>query len=977
MKNRGRNILALMLFLSVFIPFSINAQSPASLRRPISNVSPAWLIHIDVWVKADPMKVIDLIPEDIRPYVIFNLSLSVSDPGTGPYGLNVNTPTIVESWLRACAEHGVWAVIQPASGYECNLPYTHIANDIYERFYQEYPNFLGYNFAEQCWGYRNDADINERIVLFSDLLQLAAQYGGYLFVSHTQTISAPNLNALAFLKRNADFRYWAKRYKDNYITLEKYTTSQGFYDIESTSLGAFLSGYCGNYGMRFDNCGWTTVESRKDIPFPESLGGMLIAEHFLLTGTTVQDGPELTWEMAIKNDGIQTSSDGYSSKKFKMADNFINHNLDLFRKQLDGSFRIPSKDEVIERTKVAYVNDATSGSNLNQYAAEPSLFTGLYAIDGEQTDNHIWTKSTGRYPSIPAIFQQGPYETGTFTKIVKKSNYSATWSTVNAKVEDMKTMFPQEYTGNIFAGRIKNTWITYNPYMGAIVNGTTYKIENSPASGSIPFKYNTCEEMEISHSNYGYAVIKEFADKLDVYVNNFCSQQASTDVPLMRNTVIKIYGSTLQPTYTYNYRVSNTSNNPAISTESTMLADFEANNLGDTYLMTSSNGQSEVVNDPSNLSGKVLHIFGPAVQTFPKFQITLPSGRKLGDYKTLKMDFYGGDNTGRYGQGMRMGINDKALTSYNSAADFGCPNGSWGRGLIALPLANLNLTEIEKELTTFTLTVGSATGSGDYYIDNITMEREVETSPFTESWDNGVFTLTVNHNSPIDLTIYCAGAATDRLTDYPADPAIVEPIAPPVYTGPRQHEFEDFEYKNIENINAGSNISELGNYTAMGYSAFGSNASACMRKEVSVPTCDTYLLKTRYCAPNGNVGTVDLYVNGQSVATLAFSNTGVNNWQTLEIPINLNEGGNRIEYKANAASNTLYLDNIVIERTESGNGIQKPSLNNNENLRVLSEEYYSIMGQRVYPKNGSLKGIYIVKNLMSDGTVKSEKIIIK
>ncbi|MDR1681901.1 MAG: hypothetical protein LBS25_00715, partial [Candidatus Symbiothrix sp.] len=133
--------------------------------------------------------------------------------------------------------------------------------------------------------------------------------------------------------------------------------------------------------------------------------------------------------------------------------------------------------------------------------------------------------------------------------------------------------------GNI---RIKNTWITYNPYMGVYVNADTYQMQNSPASGSIPFKYNTCTQMDVSHSNYGYAVIKEFADKLDVYVNNFCSQQSSTDVPLIRNTQIKIYGSTQQPSYSYNFRINNGTSNPAVSIESTTILDFEANNLGDT-----------------------------------------------------------------------------------------------------------------------------------------------------------------------------------------------------------------------------------------------------------------------------------------------------------------------------------------------------------------------------------------------------------
>ena len=51
---------------------SLTAQE----RRPIDSQHPLWFIHVDVWYKADPQKIIDLIPEDIRPYVCLNLSLS-------------------------------------------------------------------------------------------------------------------------------------------------------------------------------------------------------------------------------------------------------------------------------------------------------------------------------------------------------------------------------------------------------------------------------------------------------------------------------------------------------------------------------------------------------------------------------------------------------------------------------------------------------------------------------------------------------------------------------------------------------------------------------------------------------------------------------------------------------------------------------------------------------------------------------------
>ncbi len=44
---------------------------------------------------------------------------------------------------------------------------------------------------------------------------------------------------------------------------------------------------------------------------------------------------------------------------------------------------------------------------------------------------------------------------------------------------------------------------------------------------------------------------------------------------------------------------------------------------------------------------------------------------------------------------------------------------------------------------------------------------------------------------------------------------------------------------------------------------------------------------------------------------------------------------------------------------------------------VLSEEYYTIMGQKISSDKNNLKGIYIVKSFMSDGSISSRKIHIK
>ena len=46
-------------------------------------------------------------------------------------------------------------------------------------------------------------------------------------------------------------------------------------------------------------------------------------------------------------------------------------------------------------------------------------------------------------------------------------------------------------------------------------------------------------------------------------------------------------------------------------------------------------------------------------------------------------------------------------------------------------------------------------------------------------------------------------------------------------------------------------------------------------------------------------------------------------------------------------------------------------------LNITETQYYTIMGERIYGDIKSLKGIFIIKYIMSDGTSRSEKIIFK
>ena len=118
---------------------------------------------------------------------------------------------------------------------------------------------------------------------------------------------------------------------------------------------------------------------------------------------------------------------------------------------------------------------------------------------------------------------------------MNKSQYANYWSDISRKIDEFNILFPQEYTGDLYAGRNENGWVIYNPYK----TGQT-------ASASIPFKYNTCDSMLLTFSKYSSGVIKEYTNKLTFYLTNYDNDDIS-----LKTDVIKIYGCSSEPTYSY------------------------------------------------------------------------------------------------------------------------------------------------------------------------------------------------------------------------------------------------------------------------------------------------------------------------------------------------------------------------------------------------------------------------------------------
>lgn len=519
-----------------------------ALRRPISPQQPAWLVHIDSWNYADPQKIIDLIPADIRPYVIFNISLSVNhDETTGRFIVSEYGYEIAKSWLRTCAENNVWAMVQPSSGGFCHFPdftsYNQFKGSVYEEFFQ-YPNFLGFNYCEQFWGYDDRFSVSwlQRVAHWTQLLKLTHEYGGYLVASFCGNYWSAGINPIALVKRNPDFAQTAKLYPENFIMCEKYTTQGGFFDVEGICLGTWLSGFAGQYGIRFDQCGWTEeVGQNGDKDFPPAAGALPIIEHVMLTGQTVIDGPELIWQQCFRETNTVSAGGGYQTRNWECFPQFVNINMDMFRKIIDGTIRIPSRREVIDRTKLVIIQDVTSGDDNAKYSGPENLHKGLYLRDDDGTlwENHCYFKKTGRYPTIPVAFELCDNDAESFKYKINQSGFEGGWGDIQLKIGKFNRIFPEEYTGELYAGRLENGWVVYNGLAGV-------------RNATIPFKYNTCEKMELAYSKYTVAVVKEYANKVTFYMNNYDVNGSS------KTDVIKIYGCTSAPSHSVTTRANGT-----------------------------------------------------------------------------------------------------------------------------------------------------------------------------------------------------------------------------------------------------------------------------------------------------------------------------------------------------------------------------------------------------------------------------------
>ena len=533
----------LVMMLSVCAFQGIQAQQ----RRPIDNQHPLWLVHVDVWNSADPQKIIDLIPADIKPYVCLNLSLSCQfDTKTGMYRMPRNAVRTYKSWATVCQQNNMWFSCQPASG-----GHTHIQdNDLqtFEYFFKTFPNFLGWNYAEQFWAFGDAGDLSSmtkssRWNLFANLVEMSHKYGGFLTVSWCGGIYHFDTDPLAELKTEPKFLAACQKYPESILFLYKYTHCSSFYNNESVCFGPFIAGLTKNYGVRYDNCGYNDMLTKvlgegHGKKYPGSAGIGTVMEQTCVNGGAVWDGPELIWTEDFQNLNNSTV-DGYTRRNWGLFPNFKGIWLDMWREITKGKMYIPTRQEVVAKTKAVLIHDAN-----NDFKVPDALYAGLYEVkdpgnkgDGRWENNGWYLKSSGRYGAIPMV--PGLYDdiAKSIPVQVKKSGFSSRWGTQSKKVKEFNELYPEVSKGDLYVNRYRNQLVTYAPY--------TYLNKNKHATGAIPLQYNTCDSLKLDYYNLSSGVIREYADRIELYLNNYRS-----DTLTVRTDTIYIVGATAQPVTT-------------------------------------------------------------------------------------------------------------------------------------------------------------------------------------------------------------------------------------------------------------------------------------------------------------------------------------------------------------------------------------------------------------------------------------------
>lgn len=489
---------------------------PAQKRREISNTSPLMMIPLyakgeayaqtekqySFWGDDTLSGKWEAVPDDLKPYTVIELHPDDLPKKDGAI------QDFYEHFLEEAQNH-----VNPktnksepipiiltvyTAGNESYYTASHwITNDWIEEMYKKYSCLQGLFCTENYWVWADGIENK-----CADYLKISAKYGGY-FIWSEQNDGASIEKAMGTQGKTA-FKEAAELYSDYFIFMFKNTPTGAGNDAPTNSYmtGLWLAGYTYQWGGLMDTWKWyetgkwklfetgnigKSQGNRQWLTEPEALVG-IEAMTIYLNGGCVYNFEHPAYTYGVQN--IQSP----------LYKNVIQ---EFFRYVIDNP--APSKDEMLASTKAVIHGNLSSMGNGN-------FFVGL---NTEMAQSPTYT--TGRYGNIPVVPTSIPTEKlkeafqGKNIEIVEQGDSRI--ATLDARKTYFDSLYPQEYQGDIYADKLKDTWYIANYKFNENTTQTAENMDMIISGKNV--------SVSASLEPHSFVIFKENGNAMTVKINNY------------------------------------------------------------------------------------------------------------------------------------------------------------------------------------------------------------------------------------------------------------------------------------------------------------------------------------------------------------------------------------------------------------------------------------------------------------------------
>lgn len=442
-----------------------DAWEPAEKRREISNEKPLMIIPLyangEAYAKSEREYAFwgddtlvgkwEAVPDDLKPYTVIELH---------PDDLPKQNGTAADFYEHFLAEAQNY--VNPKTNKNEPIPmvltvytagnqsyYTAahwLTVDWIDEMYDTYSCLQGIFCTENYWVWAGGIED-----MAAQYLTVSAKHGGYFIWSEQN--NGGSIEKAMGVRGQTAFREALKKYWDNFVFMYKNTPAAEGNDAPTSSYmtGLWLADYACQWGGLMDTWKWYETGkwrlyesssigkrqgNRQWLSEPEALLGIEAVMIYLNGGCVYNfEHPAYTY--------------GVRDQQSPLYANVIQ---EFFRYVIQNP--APSKAEMLTRTKAVVHGNLSAMGNGN-------FFVGL---NTEMAQSPAYT--TGRYGNIPFIpssistSELTEKFAGTGIEIVEQGDTRI--GSLDKRLEYFNSLYPEEYTGNVFAQKLDHSWYIYN-----------------------------------------------------------------------------------------------------------------------------------------------------------------------------------------------------------------------------------------------------------------------------------------------------------------------------------------------------------------------------------------------------------------------------------------------------------------------------------------------------------------------------------